>query len=92
MRQTRQVLDIIPVIGTHGWSGAKQLNRLPLKLTDVQMMIEPASIEQRLVCALLDDLAVIDHDDLIRIADHAQAVCDRTPPSRWASPPTHRLR
>ncbi len=59
-----------------------RLNRLPLKLADVQVMIELAPIEQRLMRALLDELAAIDHDHLIGIADRAQAVRDRTPPSR----------
>ncbi len=49
-------------------------NRLALKLTDIQVMIEPAPIEQFLVRAALDDLAVIDHDHLIGIADGAEAV------------------
>ena len=52
------------------------LNRLPLKLANVQVMIEPASIEQRLMRALFDNFSVVDHDDLISIADGAQPVRD----------------
>jgi hypothetical protein len=37
--------------------GRWSLNRLPLELADVQAVIEPAPIEQRLMRALLDDLA-----------------------------------
>ncbi len=37
-----------------------RLNRLSLKLTDVQVMIESAPIEQFLVRAPLDHLAVIE--------------------------------
>jgi hypothetical protein len=37
--------------------GRWSLNRLPLELANVQAVIEPAPIEQRLMRALLDDLA-----------------------------------
>ena len=46
-------------------AGRWLLNRLPLKLANVQVMVEPASIEQRLMRALLDDLAVVDDHHLI---------------------------
>jgi hypothetical protein len=55
------------------------LNRLSFELADVQAVIEPAPIEQRLMCALLDDPAMIDHDHLIGIADRAQPVSTPNP-------------
>jgi hypothetical protein len=53
------------------------LNRLSFELADVQAVIEPAPIEQRLMCALLDDLAVTDHDHWLN--------CDGVMYGRWTS-------
>ena len=53
-----------------------RLKRLALKLADIQMMIEPAPIEQLLVGAALDNLAVVDDHHLIGIADGAETVRD----------------
>ena len=44
------------------------LNRLSLKLADVPAVIEPALIEQRLMHARLNDLAVIDDHQFSQIA------------------------
>ena len=49
----------------HFQAGRRLLNRLPLKLADVQAVIEPASIEQRLMRALFNDLTVMDDHHLI---------------------------
>ena len=52
------------------------LDRLPLELAQIQVMIEAALVQQLLVSALLDDLATVNHDDIIRIANGAQAMRD----------------
>ena len=50
------------------------LNNLPLELAHKQMMEETAPVEQLLVRALLDDLSVPDHDDIISVTNGAEAV------------------
>ncbi len=52
------------------------LYRLALELAQVQVVVETFFIQQFLVGALLDDLAVIDHQDVVGIPDGAQAVGD----------------
>ncbi len=66
-----------------------RLNRLPFELADVQVVVEAAPIKQRLMRALFDLLAVIDHDHLIGIADGAQPVRDHAPSIRAAGPLAH---
>ena len=45
------------------------LDRLSFELADVQVMIEAALVQQFLMRPSLDDLALVDDHDLIRIAD-----------------------
>src|SRR3989339_2219593 len=49
-------------------------DRLPLELADIQMMIEPAPLEQFLVRPFFDDPAAVDHQDLAGVTNRAQAV------------------
>lgn len=46
------------------------------ELAHVQVVVEPPASEQFVVLASLDDPPVIDHQNLIRIADRALAVGD----------------
>jgi len=57
-----------------------RLNRLALELAGVQVMIEPAPIEQFLVRAPLDVLVVMDDHHFIRSADGAESARMK----RWA--------
>ena len=43
------------------------------------MVVKPPPVQQLLVSPLLDDLAVVDHQHVVCIADGAQAVGDRHP-------------
>jgi hypothetical protein len=52
----------------------EKLNRNPLELTEVQVVIKALSIQQLLMISLFDNLAVVDDDYLVRITDGAQAV------------------
>jgi len=49
---------------------------MPLELTHVQMVVEPALGQQFLVRASLNDLPVVDDQDPVRLADRAQPVGD----------------
>src|SRR5439155_11896793 len=46
------------------------------ELAVVQVVVEAAAGEQLLVRALLDDPAVIHHEDLVRVADRGEAMRD----------------
>ena len=52
------------------------LNRLSLKLTHVEVMVEALTGQQFIVRTLFDNFAVIDHQHLIGVADRAEAVGD----------------
>jgi hypothetical protein len=56
----------------------------PLELTEVEMVVEPASLDQFSVRPFLDDPAIVDHQDLTGISDCAHAVGDDE-----AGPPRH---
>ena len=49
---------------------------LPFKLTDIQMVIKAALVEQLLMGAFFDDFAVVDDEHLVSVADGAEAVGD----------------
>ena len=50
------------------------LDRQSFELTHIEMMEKSFCFQQLLVRALLDDLAIVDDDDLVRIADRGQAM------------------
>lgn len=54
----------------------RRLTAVNTKLTRIQVMIEAALAQQGFMCAALNDLAVIDDQNLVGIADGAQAVGD----------------
>jgi len=47
-----------------------------LELAEIEFMVEPASLDQFPMRPLLDDPAVVDHQELVGIADGAQAMGD----------------
>gem|GEM_PF-5324760 len=49
---------------------------LLFELTHIQIVIETFFAEQFVMFAAFDDLAVVDHQDHIRVADGAEAVSD----------------
>ena len=57
-----------------------------LELTVVELRIEPAPGKKLLVCSLLDNVAVVHHEDEVGIADRRQAVGDDE-----ARPPLHEV-
>src|SRR5512135_1946423 len=59
-----------------GAKGDITLNRDPFELAHVEVMEKSFGVHQLLVSTLLDDFAVVDDDDIIRIADGGEAVRD----------------
>ncbi len=59
---------------------------LPLKLTHVEVMVEPTLRQQSLVRPPLDNLAVVDDQDSIGLADRAQPMGDHE--ARTLPPPS----
>src|SRR6266498_2048174 len=53
---------------------SSKLNRQSFELTHIQMMEESLRIQQLSVCTLFDNLAVLDDDDVICIANRGQAM------------------
>ena len=49
-------------------------DRVSLKLAHIQVIVESVFIQQLLVCALFYNFPMVDHHDIIGIADGAQPV------------------
>ena len=64
------------VLAERAWPHASTGRLLPGELGPVQVGVQSAGLEQLLMVTALDDPPVIDHQDLVSLADGRQPVGD----------------